>query len=58
LVIVGKSLNHKSPSTTAIYARLDLDPIRASVELATGAMLTAAGLKPLAEVVPLKQNRG
>ncbi|MGZ8174930.1 MULTISPECIES: tyrosine-type recombinase/integrase [Methylobacter] len=58
LVIVGKSLNHKSPSTTAIYARLDLDPIRASVERATGAMLTAAGLKPVAEVVPLKQNRG
>jgi integrase len=58
LVIVGKSLNHKSPSTTAIYARLDLDPIRASVERATGAMLTAAGLKPAAEVVPIKQNRG
>lgn len=58
LVIVGKSLNHKSPSTTAIYARLDLDPIRASVERATGAMLTAAGLKPVVEVVPLKQNRG
>ena len=58
LVIVGKSLNHKSPSTTAIYARLDLDPIRASVERATGAMLTAAGLKPVAEVVPLKQNKG
>jgi integrase len=58
LVIVGKSLNHKSPSTTAIYARLDLDPIRASVERATGAMLTAAGLKPVAEVVPVKQNEG
>jgi integrase len=58
LVIVGKSLNHKSPSTTAIYARLDLDPIRASVERATSAMLTAAGLKPAAEILPLKQNRG
>jgi len=58
LVIVGKSLNHKSPSTTAIYARLDLDPIRASVERATDAMLTAAGLKPAAEILPLKQNRG
>ncbi|MGZ5304765.1 MAG: tyrosine-type recombinase/integrase, partial [Bacteroidia bacterium] len=56
--IVGKSLNHKSPSTTAIYARLDLDPIRASVERATGAMLMAAGLKPAAEILPLKQNRG
>jgi integrase len=45
LVIVGKSLNHKSPSTTAIYARLDLDPVRESVDRATGAMLVAAGLK-------------
>lgn len=42
LVIVGKSLNHKSPSTTAIYARLDLDPVRESVDRATGAMLVAA----------------
>jgi integrase len=45
LAIIGKSLNHKSPTTTAIYARLDLDPVRASVEKATQAMLTAAGLK-------------
>ncbi len=45
LVIVGKSLNHKSPSTTAIYARLDLDPVRESVDRATSAMLVAAGLK-------------
>jgi integrase len=45
LAIVGKSLNHKSPSTTAIYARLDLDPVREAVERATGAMLIAAGVK-------------
>jgi len=56
LVIVGKSLNHKSPSTTAIYARLDLDPVRESVERATGAMLVAAGLKQEAEIVPFKQK--
>lgn len=47
LAIVGKSLNHKSPSTTAIYARLDLDPVRESVERATGAMLEAAGIKKI-----------
>ncbi|MGJ0485151.1 MAG: tyrosine-type recombinase/integrase [Methylomicrobium sp.] len=46
LAIVGKSLNHKSHSTTAIYARLDLDPVRESVERATGAMLIAGGVKP------------
>lgn len=45
LAIIGKSLNHKSPQATAIYARLDLDPVRASIEKATNAMLTAAGLK-------------
>ncbi len=45
LTIIGKSLNHKSPQTTAIYARLDLDPVRESVEKATNAILMAAGLK-------------
>lgn len=49
LTIIGKSLNHKSPMTTSIYARLDLDPVRASMEKATSAML-AAGVKPAAEL--------
>jgi hypothetical protein len=44
LSIIGKSLNHKSPTTTAIYARLDLDPVRESIEKATKAMLSAAKL--------------
>ena len=44
-VIIGKSLHHKSPSATAIYARLDTDPVRDSVKRATDAMLTVAGLK-------------
>ncbi len=45
LAIIGKSLNHKSPQATAIYARLDLDPVRASVEKATKAMFSAAGIE-------------
>lgn len=45
LAIIGKSLNHKSPQATAIYARLDLDPVRASIEKATSAMFVAAGIK-------------
>lgn len=45
LVIIGKSLNHKNQATTGIYARLDLDPVRASVNTATSAMMEAAGLK-------------
>jgi integrase len=44
LAIIEKSLNHKSPQATAIYARLDLDPVRASVEKATRAMLETAGI--------------
>jgi integrase len=57
LAIVGKSLNHKSPSTTAIYARLDLDPVRESVERATGAMLAAGGLKATGEIIPMTQRK-
>jgi integrase len=45
MAIIGKSLNHKSQQTTAIYARLDLDPVRQSVNTATAAMLDAAGIK-------------
>lgn len=56
LAIVGKSLNHKSPSTTAIYARLDLDPVRESVDRATGAILAAAGVKPVGEVVEINKK--
>ena len=41
LPIIGKSLNHKNASTTAIYARLNLDPVRESVQKATVAMLEA-----------------
>lgn len=55
LAIIGKSLNHKNQSTTAIYARLDLDPVRQSVNTATSAMMAAAGLKQTAEVLPIKQ---
>jgi integrase len=56
LAIIGKSLNHKSQQATMIYARLDLDPVRQSVNTATSAMMEAAGLKPVAEVVPLKKR--
>lgn len=55
LAIIGKSLNHKNQNTTAIYARLDLDPVRASINTATNAMLNAAGLKDTAEVIKIKK---
>lgn len=56
LSVIGKSLNHKSTSTTAIYARLDLDPVRQAVNTATAAMLEAAGVKK-SEVVPFKAGK-
>lgn len=57
LAIIGKSLNHKTHQATAIYARLDLDPVRQSVETATQAMLEAAGVKQPVEVVKLPAKR-
>lgn len=45
LVVIGKTLGHRSPQATAIYSRLDLDPVRKSVEIATQAFYKAAGIK-------------
>ena len=39
LPIIGKSLGHKSQQATAVYARLSMDPVRASMEKATDAMI-------------------
>lgn len=55
MVIIGKSLGHKSQQATAVYARLDLDPVRQAMQTATSAMLEAGGFKPTAEVVPLQK---
>lgn len=53
-LVIGKSLGHKNQRSTAIYARLNLDPVRASVNTATVAMLAAAGAEdeslPLAKI--------
>ncbi len=42
LSIIGRTLGHKNVSTTAIYARLNLDPVRESVEAATKAIIDAS----------------
>lgn len=44
LTVIGKSLGHTQPSTTAIYARLQLDTVRQSIDAAAALMLTAGGL--------------
>jgi len=50
------ALNHKTPEATAIYARLDLDPVRQSVESAAAAMFEAAGVKVAAKVILMRQQ--
>ena len=57
LTIIGKSLNHKTHQATAIYARLDLDPVRQSVNTATSAMMAAAGMKSGADIVQLPTQK-
>lgn len=45
LAVIGKSLGHKPGSAaTAVYARMNLDPVRASVDVAIAAIV-AAGAK-------------
>ena len=45
LQVIGKSLGHTQVSTTAIYARLSVDPVRESVNKATTAILAAGEKK-------------
>lgn len=42
LPLIGKTLNHSQPSTTAIYARLELDPVREALEANAVRMLRYA----------------
>jgi integrase len=41
LLVIGKTLGHKNQKTTEVYSRLNLDPVRASVDKATAAMVAA-----------------
>ncbi len=54
LPIIGKTLAHKNVSTTAIYARLNNDPVRESMEKATTAMMNAG--KKKANVISIKKE--
>ncbi len=43
LVMIGKILNHSTPSVTQVYARLALDPVRQALEANSQRMLAVAG---------------
>lgn len=58
LVVIGKTLNHKDISTTSIYSRLSLDPVRESMETAQTAMMAAGGITPKADVLEFKKSNG
>ncbi len=46
LTIIGKTLGHNSHATTARYAHLSVDPVRAAITKATDKILDLAGAKP------------
>lgn len=46
LSIIGRTLGHKNVATTAVYARLELGPVRQSVNTATAAILAAVNGEP------------
>ena len=54
LPLIGRALNHAKVSTTAIYARLDLDPVRRALE-DNATMMFAAG-KQTVKAQPKKSN--
>jgi hypothetical protein len=57
MLVIGKSLGHKSQQATAVYAHLDIDPVRSAMETAAAAMLDAGQQRPPAEVLPLKRQK-
>jgi integrase len=55
--IVGKTLGHKSPEATAVYARMNLDPIRLSMQKAVDTMLQARNLRDKITPMGLQSNK-
>jgi hypothetical protein len=49
-------LNHRDVSTTAIYARLDLNPVRQALERNAAKMLEAATLQTIPSISPEERS--
>ena len=57
LSLIGKVLNHRDVSTTAIYARLNLDPVRQALDRQATKMLAAAELQRTSSAKPTAKTR-
>lgn len=60
LAIIGKTLAHKNVATTAIYARLNIDPVRDAMNKATQAIWDAGSTVNTQEnqnIIELKTNK-
>ena len=57
LSLIGKVLNHRDVSTTAIYARLNLDPVRQALERNATKMLEAGEPQQAPAVRPKAKTR-
>ena len=55
LPLIGKLLGHADVKTTARYAHLADDPLRAAATRISNRIASALGAKPSAEVIPLKR---
>jgi integrase len=56
LLMIGKTLGHKSQAATAIYAHLNIDPVRQAMATATSALLQAGKMKESGKLVSLKSE--
>lgn len=54
LPLIGKALNHSNQQTTAIYARLQLDPVRAALEANAMKMLAVVSRRKGRDSMPKK----
>jgi integrase len=57
--VIGRALGHKSLAATAVYARLDLDPVRVAMQTVATAFAKAGAdaQADAAKVVPIKRRR-
>ncbi len=56
LPLIGKVLNHSQPSTTAIYARMAVEPVRVALEANAEKMLLIAGDIPKETVLQVPRR--